>query len=316
MENKIDRKALAKELAEEIGAEVRYLGVPSCAYRVGPYTINRDASIGGDDLEAIRAFLIRHDYIHEEPAAVPVEEENEEENSMEVVPEQEETPAEEAPADSRACEDAMTETNVSVPVESLTPASMVNLLRLVYAKQKLISAMIQSDFLFIDEEVIDILNDEKPDTMEAISELIQNEANVNMLRGLDLKDERLTFSFPYDDDDPTRWASYAKLLLALIDRAKAAQHINAKPITPASSEMKYCCNSLLMQLGFSGPDFKTERAVLLGHLPGYAAFKSTEKMEAHKARFSERRKAARLAAEESDVGAKTESDLKAEGVSE
>ena len=39
----VDRKALAQELAQETGADVKYLGVPSCAYKVGPYTINKDA---------------------------------------------------------------------------------------------------------------------------------------------------------------------------------------------------------------------------------------------------------------------------------
>ena len=40
----------------EIDYEVQYLGVPSCAYRVGGYTINRDGTIDGD-LEAINSRL-------------------------------------------------------------------------------------------------------------------------------------------------------------------------------------------------------------------------------------------------------------------
>lgn len=289
---KIDRKALAKELAQEIGAEVKYLGVPSCAYQVGPYTINKDASIAGDNLEAIRDFLIRHDYIHQEPA-VPTEE-----------PE-----GDASPDDDHT--DEITETNVSVPISELNAVSLVNLIKLVYAKQKLIAAMTQSDFIFIDEEMIDLLNDEKPTSMEAISEMMAGEIKASMIRGLDVKEDRLTFTFPFDGDEPTRWASYAKLLLAFIDRAKKAQHINAKRIEPAESEMKYYCNSMLNQLGFGGADFKADRAVLLGHLTGYAAFKNTEQMEAHKAKFSERRKAARLAAKEG-AGEQAEADLKAD----
>ena len=70
-----DRKALARELAAEIGVETKYLGAPTFAYKIGPYTINKDASIDGEDLETIRAFLIRHDYIHQEPAvSQPAEE--------------------------------------------------------------------------------------------------------------------------------------------------------------------------------------------------------------------------------------------------
>ena len=166
--------------------------------------------------------------------------------------------------------------------------------------------MTQSEFIFIDEEVIDLLNDEKPDSVEHLLEIMRSESRVNMIRGLDLKEDLLTFSFPFDSFEPTRWVSYTKLFLALIDRAKTAQHINAKRIEP----------SLLMQLGFGGADLKADRALLLGHLPGYAAFKSNDKMEAHKARFSERRKAAKRTVQK-DSSVQNAGDLKtdSEGVS-
>ena len=305
---KADRKALANELAAEIGAEVEYLRAPSFAYRVGPYTINKDASIDGEDLVAIRDFLIRHDYIHQELAYAVEEDANSEAerlteetvNDTEAVntPEEaEESLSETGPADSEEdvieqepeesnSEDA--ETKVSVPISDMNPAGLVNLIRLVYAKQNLINAMLQSDFISIDEEVIDLLNDEKPDSAEAISEILQSEGDIGMFRGLDLKDGCASFIFPFNSSDATRWTSFAKLLTALIGRARKAQRVNAKRIEPAEGEMKYYCNSMLAQLGFGGPDFKADRAALLGHLTGYAAFRSEEKMR----EFSERRKAA------------------------
>ena len=303
-----DRKALANELAAEIGAEVEYLRAPSFAYRVGPYTINKDASIDGEDLVAIRAFLIRHDYIHQELAHAVEEDANSEAerlmeetvNDTEAVntPEEpEESLSETGPADSEAdvieqepeesnSEDA--ETKVSVPISDMNPAGLANLIRLIYAKQNLINAMMQSDFISIDEEVIDLLNDEKPDSVEAISEILQGEGDIGMFRGLDLKDGYAAFAFPSNGSDPTRWISFTKLLTALICRARKAQRVNAKRIEPAEGEMKYYCNSMLAQLGFCGPDFKADRAALLGHLTGYAAFRNEEKMW----EFSERRKAA------------------------
>ena len=53
------RKALAGALGEIIGAEKKYQGVPSCAYQVGEYTIDRDGNIEAgciteDIIEAIR----------------------------------------------------------------------------------------------------------------------------------------------------------------------------------------------------------------------------------------------------------------------
>ncbi len=305
---KADRKALANELAAEIGAEVEYLRAPSFAYRVGPYTINKDASIDGEDLVAIRDFLIRHDYIHQELAYAVEEDANSEAerlteetvNDTEAVntPEEaEENLTQTGAADSEAdvieqepeesnSEDA--ETKVSVPISDMNPAGLVNLIRLIYAKQNLINAMLQSDFISIDEEVIDLLNDEKPDSAETISELLQSEGDIGMFRGLDLKDGCAAFTFPLKSSDPAHWTSFTKLLTALIDRARKVQRVNAKRIEPAEGEMKYYCNSMLAQLGFGGPDFKADRAALLGHLTGYAAFRSEEKMR----EFSERRKAA------------------------
>ena len=61
--NTTDRKALAQALAAELGTEVRYLGVPSCAYQVGEYTIQKDGTIEGN-LEAIHDFLIRLEELH------------------------------------------------------------------------------------------------------------------------------------------------------------------------------------------------------------------------------------------------------------
>ena len=105
-----------------IGAEARYLGAPSFAYRVGPYTINKDASIDGEDLEPIRSFLIRHDYIHQEPA-VPQPAEEEQAHAEEPL-----TPMEKAvasaeetstPSEETATE-SITETDVSAPISELT----------------------------------------------------------------------------------------------------------------------------------------------------------------------------------------------------
>ena len=52
-----NRKVLAQHLSDLIGEPVKYLGAPTMAYQIGPYTINRDGSISGDDFEAIRSFL-------------------------------------------------------------------------------------------------------------------------------------------------------------------------------------------------------------------------------------------------------------------
>ena len=47
---KNERKALAQKIAELTGAEVKYLGVPSCAYQIGSMTLSKDSVLSGEEL--------------------------------------------------------------------------------------------------------------------------------------------------------------------------------------------------------------------------------------------------------------------------
>ena len=46
---KSERKALAQKIAEIMGVEVEYLGVPSCAYRIDFFTVSKDAVLSFND---------------------------------------------------------------------------------------------------------------------------------------------------------------------------------------------------------------------------------------------------------------------------
>ena len=49
------RKQAAKELGEALGFDVRYLGVPSCAYGIGEMRLEKDGSLTVPDDEAEQA---------------------------------------------------------------------------------------------------------------------------------------------------------------------------------------------------------------------------------------------------------------------
>ena len=272
-----DRKAMAHALANELQVQVRYLGMPSCGYQVGQYTVNRDASISGDDLEPIRGFLSHHGYIDDDS---------------------------ETDQDSTEQTEAVTQvpsgTHISIPLAELTPTMAINLIRLVYSRQDLIAAMTQDQGIFVDEEVIDLLHDEKDQSLRKIAELLRMETVAGMLRGITITENHLTMNFPYQEGQPTNWVHYSRLMTAMVDRAKQAHRIQGKPLHPAENEMKYWCYLFLMQLGFGGPDYKETRRILLGHLKGYAAFKNAAQMDAHKSKCAERRRAAREAAAQED----------------
>ena len=71
---KNQRKALAQKIGELTGSEVKYLGVPSCGYQIGAYTLDKEAVLHGDELpDDIRSELQKAGYTAEdEPVALTI----------------------------------------------------------------------------------------------------------------------------------------------------------------------------------------------------------------------------------------------------
>lgn len=282
-----DRKATAKALAAELGTEARYMGMPTCAYRVGPYTVNKDGSIDGEDFEPIRGFLIREGLIEESAAAAP---ETEEDPVIEALAEGlSHVPSIDSIHENQGGEDTVTGMSVSIPTDGYAPQALINLLRTFFSRQKLLNAMMKGGAIHIDQELVDRLAEEKPDTAERIQEILRNEIDAGLCEGIHLEDGKLTVDFPFDESDPTAWTAYSKVIIAMTDRAKTQRNASAAPLSPEDSEMKYFCRSWLIQLGFGGPEHKEDRRVLLGHLHGFAAFRTADKMDAHKAKLAAKR---------------------------
>lgn len=64
---KSQRKALAQKIGELTGSEVKYLGVPSCGYQIGAYTLDKEAVLHGDELpDDIRSELQKAGYAAED----------------------------------------------------------------------------------------------------------------------------------------------------------------------------------------------------------------------------------------------------------
>lgn len=72
--DKNERKALAQKIGELTGSEVKYLGVPSCGYQIGAYTLDKEAVLHGDELpDDIRSELEKAGYTAEdEPVALTI----------------------------------------------------------------------------------------------------------------------------------------------------------------------------------------------------------------------------------------------------
>ena len=290
-----DRKEMVRKLSDFLSIPAVYMRTPTYAFQIGNITVNRDASITGPrtELAPVARFLMENGYINgwpadmfEEPAAV----EPAENLKADAADEDLKAPSPE-PID-RIC--------VSIPLGNCTPQGLCNIIRMVYARQALITAMTRSDLISIDEEVVSLLDDSKPETIDQISEMLKSETAVGMLHGITVEDGKLTMDCTYDTEHPDGWNNFSRLLIAIADKAMKAHHVSGTRLIPEDTEMKYFCRNWLIQLGMGGADHREIRNALLGHLHGFAAFRTADKMDAHKAKYAEIRRAKRETEEEND----------------
>lgn len=110
---KSQRKALAQKIGELTGSEVKYLGVPSCGYQIGAYTLDKETVLHGDELpDDIRSELQKAGYTAEdEPVALII----------------------------------------SMPRDFFTEQSMNNLLQLIANKETLLKHALNTESLAVNE---------------------------------------------------------------------------------------------------------------------------------------------------------------------
>ena len=274
--NTTDRKALAKAIAEELGTTARYLGLPTYGYQIGDFTVDHDGNIIGEDFGALQDFLRRNEYVSDEPAA-----------------------DQEAPADSEA--EPVTQMDISIPSRDATPAQLKSLIFMLHSRQTLINRMTKSNCLNIPDILIDRLQESTPETLEALTDLLDDCKAMEGLTGFDFRDGKVSMTFPFDETQPERWTTYANLLSRIYDAATKATRVFPERVEPDDQNEKYLAHVWLQRLGYHGADFKAERKILLGHLKGYCAFGSGDKMQAHKEKYTAIRRERRLAEQEAAV---------------
>ena len=265
--NPAERREMVQAISERLGSPAVYLRTPTYAYRIGGLTVERDGSIISDDdalLEALRPMLIERGWLTDAEASVTKTEPTEQDSEI-------------------------TQMELSFPVEDWTVPQLKNFLHTLYSNQHILRRMMQSDALYIDRQLVERLS-EVP--MEAISDfeaLLADGLATGLLKGCRIQDGRFTLETVQDDRDPARWQVHATLLSAILEHAKAAKRVFLRADADPENE-KYRANSFLMRLGFGGPEHKPLRRVLLGHLNGYAAFRSAAGMQAHRDKYAQLRR--------------------------
>ena len=263
--NPAERREMVQAISERLGSPAVYLRTPTYAYRIGGLTVERDGSIISDDdalLEALRPMLIERGWLTDAEASVTKTEPTEQDSEI-------------------------TQMELSFPVEDWTVPQLKNFLHTLYSNQHILRRMMQSDALYIDRQMM-----ERLDEAQTPADLEARQADglaTGLLKGCRIQDGRFTLETVQDDRDPARWQVYATLLSAILEHAKAAKRVFLRADADPVNE-KYRANSFLMRLGFGGPEHKPLRRVLLGHLNGYAAFRSAAGMQAHREKYAQLRR--------------------------
>ena len=274
--NPAERREMVQAISKRLGSPAVYLRTPTCAYRIGGLTVERDGSIISDDdalLEALRPMLIERGWLTDAEASVAKTEPTEQDSEI-------------------------TQMELSFPVEDWTVPQLKNFLHTLYSNQHILRRMMQSDALYIDRQLVERLDEAQ--TLADWEARLADGLAAETLKGCRIRDGKFTFEATLDERDPTRWQVYGTLLGAMLRHAKAAKRVFLKADADSENE-KYHTNSLLTRLGFGGPEHKELRRVLMGHLSGYAAFRNEAGMRAHREKYAQLRREQQAAKEGSET---------------
>ena len=275
-----NRKEMVRAISELTGLEATYMFTPTYSFQIGSVTVNRDGTIDCEDetmVETIKPMLIENGWLDDEvETEAPVD-------------------SKEIPEDTEPIRVA--QMDITMPVENWTVSQLTNLLRMLYSKQYLINRMLNYSMLCIEESIVTAISENPPQTAADFEERIQRAVEADCIRGFRIADGKATLSTPFVQDEPTRWTAYADLFKGILKTAETASRISIKRLDDSENE-KYHANSWLMRMGFGGADYKETRRILMGHLTGFAAFKSAADMEAHRKRQAQRLREKREGAQE------------------
>ena len=242
------RKELVSEIARIDGSKKEYLGVPSCAYRVGDFHISKDGVVSADEaklmdiLETLRVAGF-------EPADQP-KDEAEEESVEEATdkPQEANHRAEKEELSDEPTEESIPSQNegetltIEIPLAGFDENALANLDNLIKSKGWLIKKA-----LGIEELPIKV-----------------GEASMK-------------FSWFKKMPDSDECQAFTDFIGKLAEHSKKQKRISSK--VKETENEKYAFRCFLLRLGFIGTEYKKQRKILLSRLNGSSAFKAERPAE-------------------------------------
>ena len=251
-----ERKELVKDISEILGEKAEYMRMPTCAYRIGDYTIAKDGTLtwGADvtDAEAavlLQALIVRSwNYSTVIDTTAPEESQPGCSSIDEEIPEPEVKAETAAPAERNTDAEEDTDTYdfcIELSEETLTDAARANFDRIIESKGNLLRKSLGADTL-----------------------------------SYEVTDGKLRFPWFRISGSPEKVTAYTRLLTALVEMAKNSKRITAKERTVENE--KYAFRCFLLRLGFIGDEFKKDRKILLKNFDGSSAFRTQESADRYR----------------------------------
>ncbi len=209
-----NRKAMVKVIEKELGVKAKYLGVPSCAYQVGDYRVERDGTLSfeNDDIDEISrvvdACITATGYTPEGW------EENKQENSQE-----------------ESAENHI-ELTVTMPIEKVEVTKLINLLT---AKGELIKKA-----LGIDSVEFEVDEDEATVSFPWFKSISPEEGKtyttfISSLCQMSLNQKRITAKAKDNENEKYAFRCFLLRLGFIGDEYKADRKILLKKLTGSSA---------------------------------------------------------------------------------
>ena len=246
----LERKQLAALIAETIGEQVIYAGVPSFNYLVGGWTIDKKGIVTTPETG------IKDEHV-----------------TLRTV------------LDGLSIAGAKAEGNLTITLSMAehTGNTLRNLVNLIWSKQSLIQKALARYEAIIPASLVKTINAVPIDTLEDFAEVVNRAIEAGEIEGdsaldIDLVDKVIRVSFFNASLDAEEIHAFSILTWQLNEQAKKQRFSSVKQ--KESPNDRYSMRCYLLKLGFIGAEYKTARKILLAHLDGDCAFLRPEAKQA------------------------------------
>ena len=294
---KSQRKALAQKIGEMIGAEVEYLGVPSCAYEIDFFTLSKDAVLSFSDrsdseiVEMVLDGLADAGYNSE---TITPPEGTDEADAEEDAPEESDTESED-----KQNSGFPLNASINFPLADHTVQSLTNLICMIHSRGPLLSKATGGNFS-ADKSLADEIGKHEFRSVHELITFIREWDETNPpLTGISFDSDKLTFDGFGQAADADHVQTFMKLAGAMNNMALTQQRVQAKDVD--DSNEKYSLRVWLIRLGLNGKDCKADRKRLLENLSGHTAFRNDAERERWEAKQKAKRDAQNNKEEENDA---------------